>query len=503
MCPLSSQRICIRSGVENAVFILQATAPPPPLPPFTKQRRKRHSLTLIAHFSRCTNVYLEAASLDAIHCLTQLKSPVVQILHPYPASMADFGDENSPELGRISFSFLLPETQHLPAIRDPEPREIWHDFSPDFRCDGISSLVALAFHLDVPVLDGTVTESALGTGARIGRGAFATAALSRLTRGVSQKYRRKTELELIRPSVASASWLARDRPVGQRAVVKRFFTEDRSHDDRAMAELSQELRILGHKHIWQHKNIVDIIGLDWERNPFDVLGGYYRFPVLLLEYGDCGTLEDFFRLEGVKYTWDVKVDLLYDIASGLEAISDSGVCHGDLKPTNVLVFRGGESSFVAKLCDFGSAVISCDCRSGTTFQLQSITPPWDAPESAGDIDVDEIDMVDVYGYGLIACSVALEGGDPFALSLSESPGASDPAVGRDIIREWKRQDRVAEICNNAIRRASHILYTQPQYETLSSLINRTARTNPGLRADEYGELKMLLKPDEATDDDDW
>lgn len=128
----------------------------------------------------------------------------------------------SSDRGRISPTLLLPETLDLPAIPDPEPREIVQDLSPDFRCDGISSVVALAFHLDVPVLDGTVIESASGTGARIGSGAIATVALTRLTRGVQQKYRRRTELEMIRPGLVS-SWLGRDYTAGQRTVVKRFF----------------------------------------------------------------------------------------------------------------------------------------------------------------------------------------------------------------------------------------------------------------------------------------
>jgi serine/threonine protein kinase len=414
---------------------------------------------------------------------------------------SDSSDSSDP--GRISPTLLLPETLDLPAIPDPEPREILQDLSPDFRCDGISSVVALAFHLDVPVLDGTVVESASGAGARIGSGAIATVALTRLTRDVQQKYRRRTELEMIRPGLVSASWLGRDHTAGQRTVVKRFFTDDRSRDELAIAEISQELRILGHKHIWQNRNVVDIIGLDWERNPFDILDGPYRFPVLLLEYGDCGTLEDFFRLEGIEYTWDVKVDLLYDIANGLETISDAGVCHGDLKLTNVLVFRNGNTSFVAKLCDFGSAVTSTNVEVGTTFRLKSVTPPWDAPESTADIDIDDIDKVDFYSYGLIACRVALEGGDPFAIALSEMPAASDPVVRNDVIKAWKTQDKVSEICKLAIRHAPGIHYTQTQHETLSNLIENTARTRLDLRADEYREIRALLKPEEVTKEDDW
>jgi serine/threonine protein kinase len=158
---------------------------------------------------------------------------------------------------------------------------------------------------------------------------------------------------------------------------------------------------------------------------------------------------------------------------------------------------------VAKLCDFGSAVTSINVEDGTTFRLKSVTPPWDAPESTVDIDIDDIDKVDFYGYGLIACRVALEGGDPFAMALSEVPAASDEVARNDVIKAWKTQDQVSEICKSAIRHAPGIHYTQTQHETLSNLMDNTARTRLDLRADEYREIKALLKPEEVSTEDDW
>jgi len=409
-------------------------------------------------------------------------------------------DDHDYDHGRLNRLLILPEMTDHPALQDPEPREILQDFA-DFQCNDISSLVALAFHLNVPVFDGTVAETKSGTAVQIGSGAFATVWRTELRQGIRQKYQRGAKAESISSGLASSPSLGPNHNLAQSAVIKRVFTEDRLNDEIAVAEISQELRILGQKHIQEHRNIVDIIGLDWERYPFGVPGAPYRLPALLLEYGDCGTLEDFFRLQGIEYTWEVKVHLLYDIANGLDALSDSEVCHGDLKLTNVLVFRNGKNSFLAKLCDFGSAVVAIDVD--TKFCLKSFTPPWNAPESVEDVDRDDLDKVDFYGYGLIACRVALEGGNPFDIALDGTPEADDLVARNAAIRTWKSQDKVSEICLSAIKRASGIHYTGAQFEMLSTLIDCTVRTSASNRADEYSEIKFLLKPEENVEENKW
>ena len=49
-----------------------------------------------------------------------------------------------------------------------------------------------------------------------------------------------------------------------------------------------------------------------------------------------------------------KLDLIQDVACGLDAIHDVGLFHGDLEPANVLLFVENQH-WVAKLADFGGA----------------------------------------------------------------------------------------------------------------------------------------------------
>ena len=74
-------------------------------------------------------------------------------------------------------------------------------------------------------------------------------------------------------------------------------------------------------------------------------------------------------------TYAKKLDILVNIASGLERVVDGGLFHGDVKSTNI-VLKGQQP----KLCDFGSA--SFMRKSAQDYEKTRIvcTPQWAAPE---------------------------------------------------------------------------------------------------------------------------
>jgi Tol biopolymer transport system component len=80
-------------------------------------------------------------------------------------------------------------------------------------------------------------------------------------------------------------------------------------------------------------------------------------PILLLsmELIEGQTLAEYLRQNGPLAFRDA-LPLIEDIATGLQAVHDAGIIHGDLKPGNVmLVFRSGESPR-ARVMDFGVAL---------------------------------------------------------------------------------------------------------------------------------------------------
>lgn len=122
-----------------------------------------------------------------------------------------------------------------------------------------------------------------------------------------------------------------------------------------------------------------------------------------MEYTNCGTLENFFSFEGVTFDWQLKVGIAYDIVHGLEALEDAGVIHGDLNLANILVFRTGTDSFTPRLYDMGSAIIPVDLPHGAPLRQTVFTPPWNAPESSQEMDIDFTYKTNLYSYRLLLC----------------------------------------------------------------------------------------------------
>ncbi len=100
-------------------------------------------------------------------------------------------------------------------------------------------------------------------------------------------------------------------------------------------QLTLEMRILGHRRLRKHANVVDILGL--------CIDEFNDSPTLalVLEYSAHGTLGSFMaRQRGGESEIPVlqRVDFILQVARGLEAVHKLKVCHGDVKTENALVF---------------------------------------------------------------------------------------------------------------------------------------------------------------------
>lgn len=76
----------------------------------------------------------------------------------------------------------------------------------------------------------------------------------------------------------------------------------------------------------------------------------------------------------VGFTWQQYLALFAQACAGLQAATDAGICHGDIKPANMLVARGG----ILKLLDFGLARFSDDStlgHAGTVMGTPFYMPP--------------------------------------------------------------------------------------------------------------------------------
>lgn len=184
-------------------------------------------------------------------------------------------------------------------------------------------------------------------------------------------------------------------------------------DGRALQSVLTELHALLHPPLLAHPNIISLLSLAWGSHHQHLV---HRLPVLVVEYGDCGTLADV-QLRGPRLSNRLKLHLCLGIARGLEVLHAHGIVHGDVKPDNIIMFSHPDNQFVPKLADFGFSVIesaqSCDVMMGGTRL-------WRAPEAVSPVPASRLSLTDVYSLGLVAWSIAIDGQDPFILMLADS-----------------------------------------------------------------------------------
>ena len=152
-------------------------------------------------------------------------------------------------------------------------------------------------------------------------------------------------------------------------------------------------------------------------------------PVLKVERA-IDSLEAVFRnniieIAGRKAS-NIHHHLCLDVASGLQAIHQSSLAHGDLKPSNVLVFAQAypEVPFITKLSDFGQCIILN--TSFSDYRFYRGTTGWVPPEITRDacdrpaIEPQLFVKCDAYTYGMLTMSVFLNGGETLTSHFQDS-----------------------------------------------------------------------------------
>ncbi|KAF5553614.1 serine threonine kinase [Fusarium napiforme] len=153
------------------------------------------------------------------------------------------------------------------------------------------------------------------------------------------------------------------------------------------SSMAMELQILRNKFIKNHPNIVQLLGICWKSVKDGIL-----MPSFVLEAAEID-LEKF--LDNPKALEYRKVlGLAVDIATGVRALHDVGIIHGDIKPANVLIFKDPQLTYVAKIADFGSSLLRSDIKS--PMKLPFGSGFWQAPECRDHLDGDQLTKADIY-----------------------------------------------------------------------------------------------------------
>jgi serine/threonine protein kinase len=158
---------------------------------------------------------------------------------------------------------------------------------------------------------------------------------------------------------------AMDKELG-RMVALKVMKRELSDDQEFVSSFKREAQAAAQLN---HPNVVQIYS-------FGQYSGQYYIVMELVTGGRLDVL-----IEGNKSLPEMRaLEIHYQIALGLNAASDVGLVHGDVKPANILFRIYNEYEVLAKIVDFGLA-----CRVGQKQQKDGViwgTPYYIAPEKA-------------------------------------------------------------------------------------------------------------------------
>jgi len=114
----------------------------------------------------------------------------------------------------------------------------------------------------------------------------------------------------------------------------------------------------------KHRGVVEVV-------EYDILGGD-QIPYLVMEYCEGMPLSRWME-NNQTADWHTKTDIIRQVAEALDSTHEHGICHGDVKPANIMV----DQQLNTKLGDFGIAQAIDMTASATVMG----TPLYMAPEA--------------------------------------------------------------------------------------------------------------------------
>ncbi|PHH72207.1 hypothetical protein CDD80_4685 [Ophiocordyceps camponoti-rufipedis] len=226
---------------------------------------------------------------------------------------------------------------------------------------------------------------------------------------------------------------------GRYAVIKTV--RQSQHSPTQWRDVLLEIRVLLHKPIRYHPNIVRLLDIGWDGSS-EIAS---PFPALIQEYAEFGTLA---RIQGggcLPLSFAVKQKLCYDVGRGLSILHGCGIVHGDLKHENVLVFANRYDTpagqpYTAKVADFGGSVMDMTDQHSVPMN----TFPYEAPEIGQKLSIEGVKKTDVFSYGMLIWRCMLDCQDVLsAINFSLPPGPPS-TQHRTLLNKLKTADHVLE-----------------------------------------------------------
>ena len=182
----------------------------------------------------------------------------------------------------------------------------------------------------------------------------------------------------------------------------------------------QEVLCLTSPPLRQHPNIVKLLA--WGYDNHEERGDNSFSPLLFIEQA---TMSLGVLCRNSEIPTGVKQHLCRGTASGIKALHEYFIVHGDVKPDNVLVFASRDHfSCTAKIADFGHSVRNFNQNTLTPEVAPQGTEGWSAPElrNQQSLRTDMLYKCDIWSLALTIWSVLSRRGEKPHLSKCHRPG---------------------------------------------------------------------------------
>jgi serine/threonine protein kinase len=314
----------------------------------------------------------------------------------------------------------------------------------------------------------------------------------------------------------------------------------------SIATILKELRILTHPSLHGHRNIATLLGYRSEFFSADSDGRpsqQRNFEIsLVAELAPHGTLIDFVARSGKNISQEsseeankavvsdsnefftdllhshsskessrcdllTKARFMHDIASGLQALHDCGVAHGDVKLENTLVFDDPYRGQIAKLSDFGHALLTAGETNGSEQRYLGTMPlvapeVWQARSSIGaelskPIHGKDFYKCDIFSYGLLVWELILDG-------IRYTSTLGDVIFNEAGANRWAWLGKLPKdelLCRALVSvREACQANDRVLLDTLTRILEATLRDIPGERKDIKGVIKIFREQGAFRDD---
>ncbi|KAG7284947.1 hypothetical protein NEMBOFW57_009562 [Staphylotrichum longicolle] len=265
---------------------------------------------------------------------------------------------------------------------------------------------------------------------------------------------------ITRPSIVTSHQVRqRKHVVVLKRSAARLFSPDGGHGDAdARRGFISEIRVLSHKPLREHPNIIKILGINWE-----------------LESRANTDLADF-QSRHQYLPFSTKKSIALDIACGLSALHQCGIVHGDVKPQNVLIFN--KPTLHAKIADFSHSILDM----GGISRLPGGTWIYAAPEWEKAAPTTQLMATDIYSYGLIFAGLIL--GLDLKQCIQRDP-PSDPSMPlRQTVEKLKKEDQMRQYLTRQLQLVDQEDSDSDlaEFSIIHRIWEKTIQLDPGTRS---------------------